>query len=59
VSEWYDDHQELAALLRFLDERTELVGWDADDFIRFVDEPWKWTPEYLAMFAEERNAVHD
>lgn len=57
MSEWYDDHQELAALLRYMDERTELVGWDADDFMRFVEEPWSWTPEYLDMFAVERNAA--
>lgn len=40
---WYEDHQNLATLLRYLDE--EGVDHDA---AYVVEKPWKWAAEYYA-----------
>jgi hypothetical protein len=52
--EWYDDHRNIAALLRYLEERCELSG--VDEALALVEKPWKYTPEFNAMCRAERAA---
>lgn len=54
TSAWYTDPAEVAALLRWLDDRCELRG--VDDAIHVVEEPWSYTAEREQMVAEERHA---
>ena len=48
--EWYDDRLRLAALADWL---TEQGREPADGWGYFLEKPWKWTPEYREMCAEE------
>lgn len=54
---WYDQPAEIERLLRWLQERGDLVGWESIDFIYLTSKPWKWTGEYEAMVAEEAQAA--
>ena len=49
--EWYEDHENLAELYRWLEARCEAPA--GDDIARFLEEPWKWTPEFNEMRAEQ------
>lgn len=52
---WYDELSNLAQLIRWLGVKGVTNAWDADDYARLIDEPWKWDPEwaeYQAVRAE-------
>lgn len=46
---WWDSHENLARLWRWLDARGETPG---DGPAYFMEKPWKWAPEWDAMNAE-------
>lgn len=48
--EWYDDRENIARLLTWLEERCELRS--IDDAIYLVEKPWKWTPEWNELQRE-------
>lgn len=48
--DWYEDSANIAALLRWLNERGEIV--DIDEAIYVVSKPWKWNDEYQQMLKE-------
>lgn len=47
--DWWDDHDQLAELWRWLEDR----GWEPDDVAHFLEHPWRWDPEYQDMRAEQ------
>ncbi len=47
--EWWEHHDELARLWRWLDERDETP----DDPAYFMSKPWKWGDEHAQMCAEQ------
>lgn len=47
--DWWEDCGNIAALLRWLNERDELG--DIEDVIYLVSKPWKWDEEYRQMKA--------
>lgn len=49
VDDWYADHQALAELWRWLEDR----GDQPRDPAHFLEEPWSYEPEYQAMRAEQ------
>ena len=44
---WWADHQELAALLRWLEEQHGYTS--STEIIPVLEKPWKWQPEYDEM----------
>lgn len=49
--EWWRDTANVVELARWLEERCELA---TADVIYLFEKPWKWTPEFNAMRAQER-----
>lgn len=47
--DWYEDHENLAELWDWLEDRCE----QPDDPAGFMREPWSWEPEYNQMQAEK------
>lgn len=52
--EWWRDTANVVELARWLEERCELA---TADVIYLFEKPWKWTPEFNAMRAQERAAA--
>lgn len=50
VTEWYEDHENLAELWRWMVERCEQPT--GDDVALFLEKPWKWTPEWNQLQSE-------
>lgn len=46
--DWYEDHENLAELWRWLEERGE-----QPDPAYFLEKPWKWTPEWNQMQSDK------
>lgn len=46
---WYADHQNLALLWRWLEDR----GDQPADPAHFIEKPWKWEPEWNELQAEQ------
>lgn len=44
---WYEDHAEVAALLRYLADLGQLGG--VDECISVCEKPWHWEVEHDAM----------
>lgn len=42
---WYDGRENLAELVSFL----ETCGTGIEDFLYFLEKPWKWEKEYKLM----------
>ncbi len=41
--EWYHDHAELSEVAAVL---ADVYAWECvEDVLRFLEKPWKWTPE--------------
>lgn len=51
--DWWEDHDNLAELWRFLEDR----GEQPNDPAYFLDKPWKWDPEYQQMRSEQAAAA--
>lgn len=51
---WYHNHVNLAALWRWLEERGETP---TDGPAYFMEKPWKWEGEWLAMQHEKRRTI--
>ena len=47
---WYSDYSNVLKLARHLVD----VGDDAQTLIYFLEKPWKWTPEWETLLADER-----
>lgn len=50
--DWAGDRLNIAALIRDLDDRGELVGWQASDFAGLLEQPYKWQREWERMQRE-------
>lgn len=48
--EWYENHENLCELYRWLEQRCDQPT--GDDIARFLEKPWKWTPEWNEMQSE-------
>ena len=58
---WYDDHANLATLLRYL-EQSEDGAPDVDNIIDLLEKPWRWESEWAkarASSAGEAAAIRD
>lgn len=49
TSDWWTDHEQLADLWSWLEDR----GEEPDSVAYFLSKPWKWTPEYVDMRDEQ------
>jgi hypothetical protein len=47
--DWWTDHDALAELWRWLEDR----GQEPNDVAYYLERPWKWTPEYDDMRSEQ------
>jgi hypothetical protein len=50
TSPWYDDHGNVAMLLRDLEERCEVTT--VDGAIDVAEKPWKWQMEWDRLVKE-------
>lgn len=46
--DWFLNHENLAALWRWLDGR----GQAPADVAHYLEKPWHWSPEFIDMCAE-------
>lgn len=51
---WYEEPACLAELVRWLDERGE-APQTVDEFVYFLEAPWKWQPDWDAMNSDEEH----
>lgn len=45
IAEWYEDHENLCALWRWLEDR----GQAPSDVAGYLEKPWHWEPEWNQM----------
>ena len=51
MQEWYEDWRNLRDLSRWLIEES---GYDAEQLLKFLEEPWKWKREWQAYLWEQQ-----
>lgn len=49
---WYDNPQNLALLIRWLDCKCQTNNWEADHYAYLLEKPWKWQHEWDEFQAE-------
>lgn len=54
IAPWYLTRDELLAFATILTDAGEFP--EAEDLLRFIEKPWKWTPEYEAWVRQGRPA---
>jgi hypothetical protein len=57
VPEWWENHQNLALLYRWLIEHDKLDPADSSEVAYLLEKPWKWAPEWADLTAAEARHV--
>ena len=57
IKEWYETHENLVMLATMLDDDGRFA--ETADVVRFLEKPWKWTPEWERWEAAGKPAKFD